>query len=879
MAKPVLLIGLNEAHLGISSSTVLADHESPVAIKTSLGWVAYDPTKFVSTTGLRILHVRECQQLHQLVSNYFETDNLRISPVTEKLESDAEKQANAILKSTMRQLGNRYEVGLLWKTFPPQLPRSREMAVKRLISVESRMSRDEEFALRYKREIAKYVEKGYARKVTDEELNASHPQIWYLPHFAVFNPNKPSKLRIVFDAAASVNGVLLNSALLKGPEEAQPLLRILLQFRQGKIGVAADIREMFSQIKVRPIDQHAQRYLWRNGDPNEPIQELLMTTMIFGAVCSPCIAERVKNKNAERFETEFPKAASTIINNHYVDDLVASFDVAHEAITVCQQIVNINLEAGFELRDFISNCSNVERALNKTPPTMREIINMERSETAEKVLGMYWNTKEDVFEFHTKFHRVPQSVLSSERAPTKRELLSIVMAVFDPFGLLANLLISSKIMVQETWRQGINWDEALSADLTAKWIPWWKEFQRIRNFQIPRCYSANISCSSNIELHIFVDASQVAFAAVGYFRVVHNGVVDVTFVMAKTRTAPNRLMSIPRLELQAAVLGTRLSKMLVSYHDFNISRILFWSDSQTVLQWIYSSERKYKAFVGHRIAEIISVTVPEQWRWVPTNSNPADAATRPSNPPRFNTDDRWINGPEFLKYNELHWPATIVERPAVMLEEVQPSRLLYCQASKNFIDFTKFRSYLKIKRIVAWVLRAKLLFNRKSVNMRLSNVLTAAEIEEAEIMICKTVQQECFASEISDLSSSRQLSRQSAVYSLTPYLDEKGLLRLNGRIDMAMYLPFETRHPILFPAKHIVAELIVKHHHEKGHHQNLAVIINTVRQKFWIPHIKTLYKRVQRNCLECRLSKAKPVAPMMGQLPADRVTPYVRPFS
>ncbi|XP_017494239.1 PREDICTED: uncharacterized protein LOC108382363 [Rhagoletis zephyria] len=185
---------------------------------------------------------------------------------------------------------------------------------------------------------------------------------------------------------------------------------------------------------------------------------------------------------------------------------------------------------------------------------------MARSETAKKVLGMYRNTKKDAFEFHTKFHRfVPQSVLSSERAPTKRELLSIVMAVFDPFGLLANLLISSKILVQKTWRQGINWDEALSADLTAKWIPSWKEFQRTRNFQIPRYYSANISCSSNIELHIFVDASQVAFAAVGYFRVVHNGVVDVTFVMAKTRTAPNRLMSIPRLELQAAVLGTRLT--------------------------------------------------------------------------------------------------------------------------------------------------------------------------------------------------------------------------------------------------------------------------------------------------------------------------------
>ncbi|XP_036340426.1 uncharacterized protein LOC118749754 [Rhagoletis pomonella] len=504
-----------------------------------------------------------------------------------------------------------------------------------------------------------------------------------------------------------------------------------------------------------------------------------MTSMIFGAVCSPCIAEHVKNKNAERFRIQFPEAASIVINKHYVDDLVTSFHTPEHAIKICKQIVAINSEAGFELRNFISNCGYIEKAMNKTPATTREVINMERNQTADKVLGMYWNTRDDTFEFHTKFHRVPQPVLEGIRAPTKRELLGIVMPVFDPFGLLANFLITTKIIIQDTWRLGIGWDEKLDAELAARWSRWWKEFPNIKEFQVPRYYSPSISHSSRIELHIFADASQEAFAAVGYFRVVYDSSVDVSGVgYPQTST----------LQMPLRGRKTHLGK-----------------------------------------------------------------------------DCHWIKGPDFLKNDEEHWPSTTIERSSGLVEEVETSRILYCQ----------------LKRTVAWVIRAQMLFRRKSVpvDVHLSRTLTAAEIDQAERIVSKQVQQECFASEIAQLSSSRKLPRQSVVYSLTPYLDEDGLLRLNGRIDEATCLPFDVRRPILLPSNHVVAALIVQHYHEQNHHQNTAVTINAVRQRFWIPHIKTLLKKIQRNCLQCKINKASPVAPMVGQLPPDRLTPYVRPFS
>jgi len=132
-------------------------------------------------------------------------------------------------------------------------------------------------------------------------------------------------------------------------------------------------------------------------------------------------------------------------------------------------------------------------------------------------------------------------------------------------------------------------------------------------------------------MHIFVDASQAAFAAVAYLRVLSPTKVDVAFVIGKTRLAPKKLISIPRLELQAAILGVRLNRVIQEHLKLPIKDILFWSDSKTVLQCIFSRARKLQLFVGHRIAEILASTTSSQWNWVPSSLSTADAATRLSN--------------------------------------------------------------------------------------------------------------------------------------------------------------------------------------------------------------------------------------------------------
>ncbi|XP_067643433.1 uncharacterized protein [Eurosta solidaginis] len=581
--KPVLLLGLDNSYLGIGDSTVEAGPKQPIATATRLGWVVYGPRQHKQVSQPRVLHVRQSQslhELHRLVQEHYSVENFGVRSTNVVMESDDDRRARAILQNTTKEIGKKYEVGLLWRSDTTILPPSYDMACHRLKNLETRMLKDASFAERYKNEIDAYISKGYARPLRQEERLKSRPTTWYLPHFGVVNPHKPNKLRIVFDAAAATSNVSLNSVLLKGPDHAKPLIAIIHKFRQGVVAVAADIQEMFSQVKIRDDDQSSQRFLWRNGDPTKPIQTYVMSSMIFGAICSPCCAEFVKNTNAARFKSTMPQGSAAVIHNMYVDDLVISFNDPTEAEKVVKEAIVISLAAGFKLRNFLSNDKALQSILCGDIETPMTFVNMEHEPTVDKVLGMFWNTHTDSFEFHIKFHKIARDVLSGNRPPTKRELLGIVMAIYDIFGLLANVTIYMKLLLQPLWKCQTQWDDPLPQQLNHQWISWWESFQNVSSFSVPRCYSPVLMSADKIQLHVFVDASSSAYAAVAYLRMCKDSTLDVAFVAAKARCAPLKGMTVPRLELQAAVLGCRLSKSVQDCHEFNIDKIVYWSDSK-----------------------------------------------------------------------------------------------------------------------------------------------------------------------------------------------------------------------------------------------------------------------------------------------------------
>lgn len=360
------------------------------------------------------------------------------------------------------------------------------MALQRLRCLESRLKKDPELASILRTKIDEYLEKGYIRKLREEELTKTQHRVWYLPIFPVFNPNKPGKMRIVWDAAAKTNGVSLNSMLLTGPDQLTSLLSVLLQFRENKVAICGDLREMFHQVWISQEDQNCQRFLWRENPMDAEPTTSVMQVMTFGACCSPSSAQYVKNLNAEKHAGKYPMAARAIIRNHYVDDMLSSMETEDEAIQLALEVRHVHSRAGFEIRNWISNSPTVLNALEKGQVDEKS-LNLGAELATEKVLGLWWCTASDTLTFKLS-SKHDADLLSGKRRPTKREVLRTLMSIFDPLGLLSNLLIFLKILLQEIWRTGVGWDEDIPEILNNKWKKWLKVLKSVENVHVPRCY-------------------------------------------------------------------------------------------------------------------------------------------------------------------------------------------------------------------------------------------------------------------------------------------------------------------------------------------------------------------------------------------------------
>ena len=900
-AIPKILIGLDNWKLGLPLEIKEGKWRQPMATKTRVGWIVQgfqENSTQQQSNACHSFHLCECQPnetLHSLVKSYFAIENMGVYKSEAAMESEDVKRAKQIMNSTTKMIKNRFETGLLWKNERIILPDSYPMALRRLACLEKRISMEPQMLMVFKEKIADYILKGYARRLTVAELGEKHKRIWYLPIFTVVNHNKPNKIRLVWDAAAKVAGVSLNSALLTGPDLLSPLNGVLYRFRERKIAICGDIKEMFHQINITGEDQHAQRFLWRNCDQKREPDVYVMQVMTFGACCSPSSAQFVKNQNAEKYVHKYPRAVQAIQRNHYVDDLLDSCDTIEETITLVKQVRHIHQAAGFDIRNFMSNSTEVRRAVtaeNSNLEVTNKNLNLDSEHSTEKVLGMWWCTSSDCFKFKLAFHQIHGDVLIGRRKPTKREVLRILMSIFDPLGLLSHFLVYVKVLLQDIWKSGIDWDDQLQEEQQNQWQSWINLLPKVEDITIPRCY---VTCSLSqlinpVQLHIFVDASQAAYAAVAYLRLQTHSDTRCVLVGSKTRVAPQKMLSIPRLELQAAVLGIRLAKNMCDQHSIAITERFFWSDSRTVLCWLNSDHRRYRQFVAFRIGEILEDSSLKEWHWISTKMNVADEATKWTKKPELSSDSRWFTGPDFLRENMQCWPIKD-EIPTNVIddsEEVRPHLVVITQPQQFFLNTDRFSNWQRLLKATAYVLR--FIFNAKAkVNKskRVLGVLKHDELQKAEYIIYKEAQRDSFPEELATLEKNesltlenkRQLQKSSPLYKLSPYVDLHKVLRMHGRVDAAHNLEYDTKRPIILSKNHPVTYLIVMYYHRRYHHHNHETTVNEIRQKYVIPNLRNVLKRTRSKCQKCKNESAKPITPEMGDLPEARLSSYTRPFS
>ncbi|XP_062710279.1 uncharacterized protein LOC134288687 [Aedes albopictus] len=401
-AVPQLLIGLRNLSLAVPLK-IKEGSGGPIAVKTRVGWCVYGSLVEHHETNQFSYHICDCdvdERLDNLVRDYFNAEDVGLRSI-EPLESDEVQRAKRILEYTTYRDGNRFFTGLLWKHNNIELPDSFPMALQRLQCLERRMIRDPVLKDNLHAQLQEYQNKGYAHQATEIELHEADPRrTWYLPLGAVVNPKKPSKVRLIWDAAAKVDGVSLNTFLLPGPDLLESLPSVLFRYRQYPVAVSGDIKEMFHQIGVITADRHAQRFLWRDNEA-EPPKIILMDVLTFGSTSSPSSAQFVKNKNAKEYESQFPRAAEGIMKCHYVDDYLDSFESEEEASLVARQVRQVHLNGGFEIRNWSSNSATVLDHLGEKSKVTMKDLTAAGGDQGERVLGMLWITETDMLRFST----------------------------------------------------------------------------------------------------------------------------------------------------------------------------------------------------------------------------------------------------------------------------------------------------------------------------------------------------------------------------------------------------------------------------------------------------------------------------------------------
>ena len=741
------------------------------------------------------------------------------------------------------------------------------MAQKRAEAFEKRMNKSERLRENpslgemTKARMTKMIADGHIRKLTPEEASQEPKNTWYLPLMAVTNPNKPNKVRLVLDAAARSYGMSLNDALMQGPQNMNSLVGVLCRWRENRVALTSDVVAMFSQIVMDPRDRPSLRFLWRDDRHNSDFDVYESPVLIFGASCSPSIAGYCYRRTAADFGGSDPLVTRAVNEDSYVDDLMTGTETEAEAVQLVGKLSDTLRRGGFELGPWTSNSSAVLKQL-KPEQRSDDDFSIGRSDD-HRALGVVWKPNRDMLTY--RMHEPPE-------AATKRTVMSTVMSVFDPIGFLTGWLLKGKLLLQQLWKRDLTWDDRLPEDLDEIWQRWTDDLRRIHELRLPRHLFNNRRVTA-VDLHMFCDASERGFSAVLYYRwKTEDGEVHVSFVGAKSRVAPTKRLTIPRLELQAAVLGTRMIAALKRESRVKIESTTCWSDSKNVLAWIKSSARRYHVFVANRVAEIRDVTRPEDWRHVPTELNVADAASRGQTLEDLRPAGTWVCGPEFLQTEDNWWPATDVKEEEALADDPETKPVLTTAVqpepdpSAVQPDLARSSRWLVAVRTMA-AIRRWLTRHRDGT----TGEFTPSEMEHAEKSWIKAVQHKQFESELRDLKAGRAVNTKSRIADLSPVLID-GIICLDSRIKRSPELSPTARQPPILLRDHRYVELYIQHLHERMGHRAHEAVLTELRQHYWVPQARRAIRMVTSKCQTCRVRKSQPRSALMAPLPSSRVT-------
>ncbi|UYV64523.1 hypothetical protein LAZ67_3001090 [Cordylochernes scorpioides] len=466
----------------------------------------------------------------------------------EEIPTKEEKDCEShYLKNVVRDESGRYIVRLPFKESAEKLGQSKSIAISRFLNLEKRL--------------------GHMQASCSLQTEPKY----YIPYHCILKA-QPNKLRVVFDASTkTTTQISLNDLLHVGPKLQNNIFNILFKFRTNSVALVADIEKMYRQIRLHPDDIKYQTILWRDRKDLE-LQEYNLLTVTYGLACAPYLAIRTLHQIAHEVQVSNPRVSKNIREDFYVDDLLTGCPTVEDAKGLMQQLIAVLGSGGFVLRKWVSNETSIIEDLHLLLRGKGEVMEFNRKESGVNVLGIQW----------------------------------------DPSYDTLNISFVLKLLLQELWKLKIGWDEDIPTSIQRKWNTFEREMKHLQQVSIPRCIFKRNLLISNMQMHGFCDSSELAYSAVCYLRITYeNNQIETILLTAKTKVAPIKKITIPRLELCAALMLAQLQSQTTQALPFNIDEQLYWTDSKIVLAWITSESKKWQIFVANRVAKIQDLTAAQ----------------------------------------------------------------------------------------------------------------------------------------------------------------------------------------------------------------------------------------------------------------------------
>ena len=765
-----------------------------------------------------------------------------------------------------------YEVGLPFNDRKWFITDNFRMAYARARSEQRKMIEDEIYLTLFLDQFNTLQINNYIEQV--DMLEEVPGPITYLPYRGIRKDNSTTKLRIVMDASAksSINHVSLNDALYTGPNKVADLAQCLINFTIGSYACVSDIRQAFLRIWIKLSDRDVQRFLVPENlkDINSKMLCYRYTSVMFGTVASPFLLAAVLEKHILDFKTkEFVKNA--LMENKYVDNISFASDNPENLLLFYKESNKLMKEGGFELRQWASN--------NNELMSLANYDNIADNNEKVKVLGLLWNTTNDSLKINPE--------IKWNGKFTKRSVLAATNSIFDPLCYLGPIEIQNRLFLQKLWQNSFKWDEPFDSNnnLKENWITLYeKSYNAVKLFSIKR----NVVFNQNTNVHVFSDASSVAYGVVIYLSnppcdEFPNGTSNLVLSKGKVKSLKgspkgDKADTIPKLELMAMLLGARMYNFLGNILKFTKSNnVYLWSDARVVLDWLNSPEIN-STFVHRRVVDIRNLCANAHIRHVSSSFNPADIITRNvSAVEKFMENELWWHGPPWLTLPITQWPKEefvynlnpkFKESPIVnincaiinSIESCVPEVSVETPLKSREVDSSFFNKYFSesnfnkgllsisfILHILYLKTKGKFPSDFKESNLSFFNY--------AKVQCIKLMQRQHFKFELELLKAGKEItSGPCKDYGLT--VDELGILRCGGYRHRLLD-PVHPLGPILVAPFSPFVQSYIKHLHFHSNCCSKNYTLNKVKREMHGPNIRDVTFKIVRDCYTCKVARSE----------------------